>query len=183
MQKPENTAAETIRQNIQRVIALEEDAVQGRRGFSRVAFGIGTGWFVGIQSVLIAAWLAINLRATPLAPFDPYPFSLLSAFLSLEGVVLTAFVLMRQRRAGRLADRRSHLDLQVNLLTEREVERAAGGEVSLLIEMVERLAHRLDAPHAAIPEALDLSRTSATEHLVNELHRHLPESDLDLKDV
>lgn len=168
----EQAAPETIRDNIRRVVALEEASARRRtrveRGADAVAGFVGTLPFVGLHVAAVALWLAINLRGTPLRPFDPYPFSLLSTVASLEAVILTAFILMKQRRMSRLADRRDHLDLQVNLLTEREV--------SLLIEMVGALGERLGAPVAS-DEALGLSRTSATEHLVEELHRHLPDAD------
>jgi len=53
--------------------------------------------------------------------FDPYPFSLLNVFVSLEAIFLTSFVLMTQNRMTKQADRRAHLDLQVNLLAEQEL--------------------------------------------------------------
>jgi uncharacterized membrane protein len=57
--------------------------------------------------------------ATP--RFDPFPFNLLTLVVSLEAIVLTGFVLMSQNRMTQLADRRTHLDLQVNLLAEQEL--------------------------------------------------------------
>ena len=53
--------------------------------------------------------------------FDPYPFSLLTLVVSLEAILLTGFVLISQDRMTKLADRRAHLDLQVNLLAEQEL--------------------------------------------------------------
>ena len=50
---------------------------------------------------------------------DPFPYPLLSSITSLEAVLLAAFVLMKQNRLEMVADRRDHLDLQVNLLTEQ----------------------------------------------------------------
>jgi uncharacterized membrane protein len=40
--------------------------------------------------------------------------------LALEAVLLTAFVLIRQNWMSLKADQRSHLDLQITLLAERE---------------------------------------------------------------
>jgi Protein of unknown function (DUF1003) len=53
--------------------------------------------------------------------FDPYPFSLLTLLVSLEAILLTGFVLISQDRMTKRADRRAHLDLQVNLLAEQEL--------------------------------------------------------------
>ena len=52
------------------------------------------------------------------APFVPFPYPLLASIPSLEAVLIAAFVLMKQNRIGIIADRRDHLDLQVDLLTE-----------------------------------------------------------------
>ena len=43
------------------------------------------------------------------------------------------FVLMKQNRMGVVADRRDHLDLKVNLLTEKRATQ--------IIQMLDRLAH------------------------------------------
>jgi uncharacterized membrane protein len=41
--------------------------------------------------------------------------------VSLEAIFLSVFVLMSQNRMTRQADKRAHLDLQVDLLAEREL--------------------------------------------------------------
>jgi uncharacterized membrane protein len=45
----------------------------------------------------------------------------LNVLVSLEAVFLATFVLMTQNRMTKQADRRAHLDLQVNLLAEQEL--------------------------------------------------------------
>jgi uncharacterized membrane protein len=55
---------------------------------------------------------------TVLPPFDPYPFQLPCMIVSLEGVLRSTFVLIKQNRMGTLADERSHLGLKVSLLAE-----------------------------------------------------------------
>ncbi|HUK33232.1 MAG TPA: DUF1003 domain-containing protein, partial [Vicinamibacterales bacterium] len=68
-------------------------------------------WFI--------AWVFV-INAHPEA-FDPYPFNLLNLLVSLEAIFLTSFVLMTQNRMTKQADRRAHIDLQVNLLAEQEL--------------------------------------------------------------
>jgi len=64
----------------------------------------------------------VNLGHFPqLRPFDPFPFTLLTTLVSLEAIFLTLFVLASQNRLTLEADRRAHLDLQVNLLSEQEM--------------------------------------------------------------
>jgi uncharacterized membrane protein len=74
---------------------------------------------VVFQILAFARWAAVNAGTIPgVAPFVPFPYPLLASIPSLEAVLIAAFVLMKQNRIGIIADRRDHLDLQVDLLTE-----------------------------------------------------------------
>ena len=95
-------------------------------------------------------------------PFDPYPFSLLMMVVSLEAIILTSFVLMSQNRMARQADKRAHLDLQINLLAEEELTAilqmlrqlcAASGIVTEPNERLEPLLKETDVHKIA--DALD----------------------------
>jgi uncharacterized membrane protein len=77
---------------------------------------------VAFHLVWFALWMLINTGyIRGVRPFDPYPFSLLTMIVSPEAIFLTLFVLASQNRLTREADRRAHLDLQVNLLSEQEM--------------------------------------------------------------
>jgi uncharacterized membrane protein len=66
-------------------------------------------------------WIVVNGGVLPgFEPFDPYPFSFLTLVVSLEAIFLSIFVLLSQNRLTRQAEKRAHLDLQVNLLAEQE---------------------------------------------------------------
>ena len=110
----------------------------------------------------------VNAGKIPqLPPFDPFPYPLLSSLTSLEAVLLAAFVLMKQNRLGRVADRRDHLDLQVNLLTEQRATQ--------IIQMLDRLSSRFGIDQHADEVSRELGRRVAVEHLVEELHSRLPD--------
>jgi uncharacterized membrane protein len=112
----------TITKNIEAILKLEEDDERKLSSLHRVSHKVG--WFVGtiyfliIQAVFIVLWLIWNAFAA--RSFDPYPFPLLSAVLALEAVFLTSFVLIRQNSMDRQSERRNHLDLQINLLAEKD---------------------------------------------------------------
>ncbi|MBU6462624.1 MAG: DUF1003 domain-containing protein [Bradyrhizobium sp.] len=59
-------------------------------------------------------------NASAAARFDPSPVPLLSALLALEAVPPTSFVLIRQKAMALQSERRNQLDLQINLLAEKE---------------------------------------------------------------
>ena len=80
----------------------------------------GSFTFVWVHLIWFAAWIVVN-GLPGVAHFDPYPFTFLTLVVSLEAIFLSIFVLMSQNRAARLGDRRAHLDLQIDLLAEREL--------------------------------------------------------------
>ncbi|MEJ2441295.1 MAG: DUF1003 domain-containing protein, partial [Patescibacteria group bacterium] len=53
--------------------------------------------------------------------FDPYPYVLLITTVSLEAIILSVVVLISQIREGYINTLRDELQLQVNLITEREI--------------------------------------------------------------
>lgn len=156
---------DTVAQNIETVLRLEAAAMRRRSLADRLADGIagfvGTVSFVALHLLWFALWATINTGVLPLVrPFDPYPFQLLCMIVSMEGVLLSTFVLIKQNRMGYLSDRRAHVDLQINLLTEREV--------TTLLQLTERIAEQLQVERSAVAAA-ELSRETPLEGVVNTL--------------
>lgn len=86
--------------------------------------------------------------------------------LSLEGVLLASFVLLKQAHEGRLSERRSHLNLQANLLVEKEVTK--------LIEMMQRQSAADGTEHVVVDsETRELAKDTVVGHLAQELDRRL----------
>jgi len=166
-------APASVSQNIEKIIQVENEALQPRcrREAITEAIGdfVGTISFVVLQCLAFAGWMILNSGALPqVAPFDPFPYPLLSLITSLEAVLLTAFVLIKQNRMGVIADRRDHLDLQVNLLTEKQATQ--------IIQMLDRLSTRLGVNQHHDADSRELGRHVAVEHLVEELHSRLPDA-------
>jgi uncharacterized membrane protein len=69
---------------------------------------------------------------------------------------------------GMVADRRDHLDLQVNLLTEQRATQ--------IIQMLDRLSTRLGVHQHQDEVSRELGKHVAVEHLVKELHSRLPDT-------
>jgi len=140
LSKTTSQAPASVAENVEKVIRVENETSRPRSRSEAVtdAVGgfVGTMSFVVAQLGLFAAWIVVNAgkfpQLAPFDPFDPFPYPLLSSITSLEAVLLTAFVLMKQNRMGMVADRRDHLDLQVNLLTEQRATQ--------IIQMLDRLS-------------------------------------------
>jgi uncharacterized membrane protein len=81
----------------------------------------GTIAFAVLNALFFAGWVLWNTGALGLPPFDEYPFVFLTFVVSLEAIFLSTFVLISQNRQAARADRRSLIDLQVNMIAEREL--------------------------------------------------------------
>jgi uncharacterized membrane protein len=86
-----------VRQSIATVLRLEEAALRQRTPADRAADAIaafaGKVTFVVIHLLWFGLWAVVNLGLVPaVRPFDPYPFQLLCMTVSLEGVLLAAFL-------------------------------------------------------------------------------------------
>jgi uncharacterized membrane protein len=160
-------------ENIEQIVRLEQASEERRTTSEKVADAIasfvGSMPFVYLHIVWFLIWVPINLGWIPfIKPFDPYPFALLCMIVSLEGVVLSTFVLIKQNRMSQRADNRSHLDLQVNLLSEKETTK--------VIQMLEKMSRRMGISEEVVDsEVSELGQTTAVENLARSLQEKLPQ--------
>lgn len=80
----------------------------------------GSTPFLVLHAAWFAAWIAWNVGAFGLRPFDPFPFGLLTMVVSLEAIFLSIFVLITQSRESEIAELREEVTLAVQLSTEAE---------------------------------------------------------------
>lgn len=163
----------TVLENIQAIIAIEEEQERQRTLGNRIGDAIGsfagTIPFVALHLLGFVVWAIVNREMIPGIPaFDPYPFSLLTMIVSMEGVLISTFVLIKQNRMGVRADRRNRLDLQINLLTEQEVTK--------VIQILERISAHLGIEDQVLdPEAREMGKVTAADTLAHELKQKMPE--------
>jgi len=75
-----------------------------------------------LHVVWFTLWISANAGVLhSVKALDPFPFPFLTMAVSLEAIFLALFVLASQNRLARQSDKRSHLDLQIDLLAEREM--------------------------------------------------------------
>jgi len=110
-----------------------------------------------LQCALIVIWVAVNKSLS----FDPFPYPLLSLFLCGEAVILSSFVLIRQNRTELINNRRNHLDLQINLLAEKEVTK--------VLQLLTAVNEHLKVPGHASREDEELTEETAVEELAQQL--------------
>lgn len=118
--------------------ALAEGAPLSARGADRVTSFMGSWAFIGIQTAIVAAWVAGNLFL--LFHFDPYPFIFLNLAFSTQAAYAAPLILLASNRAA-LRDRMTleHAAAEADV-EERQNEQLLLGNTEILarIEAVER---------------------------------------------
>ena len=118
-----STVDQLTQRNVEIVAQMEKASIEQRTPGERVADGfaslLGSWRFIIIQSIVLAFWMTLNVIGW-VKHWDPYPFVLLNLALSFQSAYTGPILLMSQNRQNRITERRSHLDLQINLLSEQE---------------------------------------------------------------
>ena len=153
---------EKIRSTHSELQNLKNTSNAGRNSSERVAdlltSSLGSMTFLIFSICLLFLWLLLNTNFIPtLKPFDPYPFGLLAVLVSLASVLLAIVVLISQKRAAQIADLRSEIDLQVDILTERELTK--------LMQMVRLLIEKngIDISHDA--DLMEMLKPTDIKHI------------------
>ena len=91
----------------------------------------------------------------------------LTLVVSLEAIFLSVFVLMSQNRITRQADKRAHLDLQIDLLAEQEL--------TAMLQMQRAICRKLDIEVDVADERLQgLLEDTDIDKLAARLDKRLP---------
>jgi uncharacterized membrane protein len=161
---------ELTRRNVERIQSLEREehgkATTADRVADAIANFVGSVAFVWVTVLLIGGWVVGNLLVPPDDRIDSFPFPLLTLVLSIEAIFLSIFILMSQNRAARVSEKRSHLDLQLNLLSEQENTKM----LLMLEDIAKAVGHRTPSDpevqvleQATEPEALSRQIDQATD--------------------
>lgn len=99
---------------------FEEHLTLGQHIADRVAETMGSWRFIIIQSLLLAAWVALNLAAV-INHWDPYPFILLNLALSFQAAYAAPIIMMSQNRQADKDRMQSKNDYEVDMKAEMEI--------------------------------------------------------------
>jgi uncharacterized membrane protein len=119
---------------------LREDAPLGARVADRVTAFIGSWWFLGIQTVIVIAWIAGNVML--LFNFDPFPFILLNLAFSTQAAYAAPLILLAGNRQA-LRDRMTleHAADEADIEEQQNRQLLDGNRQ--ILERIERLERRI----------------------------------------
>ena len=163
--RPARSSAEQLTaQNVETVTRLEEAARQQRTPTDRVAEAIakfcGSMKFVWVHVIWFGGWILLNV-VPGVRHVDPFPFTFLTLIVSLEAIFLSTFILISQNLDSRISERRSHLDLQLHLLSEQENTK--------MIVILHAIAAKVGADLTQDSELKALSEETQPERLIEQI--------------
>ena len=140
----------TAKENLELLEKFDErqlEASRLQRAIERCSAFFGSPSYFIFGVVFILGWIALNSWGAHAGwhHVDEPPFPLLQGIVSSNALLLTIAVLIRQNRMAQIAEHRSHLDLQINLLTEQKVTKA--------LELVDTALREIKDIRGAPPEA------------------------------
>jgi len=146
-------ADELLRTRVSRNV--NEEVAENVGGLQRIADWIswfsGSMWFLLINAVWFAVWIAVNTMPLGVPQFDPFPFGLLTMIVSLEAIFLSCFVLISQNRQAEKDRVRSDIEYEVNIKAELEIAHLHEKTDRIYTEMLEhfiRVEKALNAQRA-----------------------------------
>ena len=164
-------------QNIEAIIALqakaEKDLSITQRVVEKITAFFGRPLFLYSILLGVTLWMVVNSlpQATGIPRFDPAPFEWLDHVLGLASLLMTSGVLITQNRQEKLAEQRSQLTLQLNLLSEQKIAK--------LIALIEELREDLPMVKNRYDAEAKVMMQAADPHLVMEALEKTLEEDLE----
>jgi uncharacterized membrane protein len=153
---------ELTHRNIEAILCLEEGNRRSKpmlyRVVARMSRFCGTVAFLWWNLGFFALWIGVNQWVWKV---DPYPFTFLLFLVSIEAIVLAIMILISQNMSDEENERRHHLDLQINLLNEREM--------TALLRLVTRMAEKMELPPDSHDEVKALAQRTDPSKVLHQI--------------
>ncbi|NJR40902.1 MAG: DUF1003 domain-containing protein [Leptolyngbyaceae cyanobacterium CSU_1_4] len=162
---------DAVLKNIETIIDLETRHESSlplhQRIIEKTAASFGQPWFLYFQLIFFTGWgFSSGLIHERLVQWQVPRFNIYEQGLDVASLLISTGVLIYQARQEKIAEERSHLTLQLNLLTEQKIAK--------LIALVEEL--RTDLPNVRNrhdSEASEMQKTTNPQVVLNALKETL----------
>jgi uncharacterized membrane protein len=131
---------ETIRSIADFHAQHHSEATRLRRWVERAVRLVGRPRSIGVLSVFILTWIAINLAPLAIGQkgFDPPPFQILQDIGEFVALYITVLILIAQQREKKISEHLEHLTPELAILTEKKTAK--------IIQLQDHPADRRTAP-------------------------------------
>lgn len=160
--------------NIETIIGFQAKQVQKlpwhARIIEKVASFFSKSEFLYLQLLFFGSWIICSHLTPQLLPFGLPLFDVREMGVDVAALLFATGVLVQQSRQDKLAEQRSHLILQINLLTEQKIAK--------LIKLVEELREDLpDIQNRHDWEAQIMQQAIDPQEVLNILQNNLEQSE------
>jgi uncharacterized membrane protein len=138
--------------NINRIAA--EKLTAGQQIADQLAAVMGSWAFIIVQSVMLAAWICLNVAAY-VNHWDPYPFILLNLALSFQAAYAAPIIMMSQNRQAAKDRLMAEQDYEVNLKAEDELK-SIMNHLEQQDEVMLDILRRMEGQHEVIMHKLQV---------------------------
>jgi len=115
----------------------------GQRIADQVAAVVGSWKFIIIQSIIVSAWLALNIFAF-VEGWDPYPFILLNLVFSLQAAYTAPIIMMAQNRQNERDRVHAAEDYRTNVEAKDEIEEIQKALARIENQKLEKILKKLE---------------------------------------
>jgi uncharacterized membrane protein len=125
-------------------LLFHDEATLGEKVADKVAAGIGSWWFLGIQSLLILIWITLNVWGLT-HHWDVYPFILLNLMFTIQAAYTGPVLLLSGNRQAQKDRLRLEHTAEVSETAEKatltileEIERNTAATLKVLEHLKQR---------------------------------------------
>lgn len=101
---------------------------------------VASAWrFIIIQTLIVGAWITLNVVEVVFKPFDPYPFILLNLLFSTQAAYAAPIIMMSQNRAAQRDRYQADADFRTNVESKKEIEEVQRHLSSIEVEKLDKI--------------------------------------------
>ncbi len=115
-----------------------EERTAGQRVADGTARVLGSWPFIIGQTVLVGAWILLNVTAW-IRGWDPYPFILLNLMFSVQAAYAAPILMMSQNRQAERDRYQAQADFDTNVKAECEIQ-----DIQVHLQRVEEILERIE---------------------------------------
>ena len=132
----------------------------------RLTSSFGSMTFLVGNAVFFILWIVFNTdQIKGVSTFDPFPFILLITIISLEAIILEISVLISQNRTAKIDELRAEIDLQINLISAKEITK--------IMKMLALLLEKHGVDLSEDPELKKLLKPISEEEIERRLEKEI----------
>ncbi|HEY9000265.1 MAG TPA: DUF1003 domain-containing protein [Mucilaginibacter sp.] len=116
----------------------------GQRLADSVANGMGSWKFIIWQTIIVVAWMALNVVLIATHRWDPYPYILLNLVFSTQAAYAAPIIMMAQNRQSDRDRAQADADYKTNCEAKEEIEELQKRLNAIEVDKLDRILHLLN---------------------------------------